>query len=210
MLTADTSRAAETARALRVKRQNAIVAALTGGVLIAISFRLYSLVFQPATFVLGFLAAILYANAFEYVLHRFLLHWGEGYLVRQHAFHHDTVGMPNEARYVNFATSAWVVVLLFVVNSPLVFLLERLLHLGLAPGMFAGFTLYYILYEEIHWRIHFGGWLPRFLRFARRHHMLHHGEFKGRYNVFLPLFDWLFERHEWKQNAGVMSPAERK
>jgi hypothetical protein len=65
--------------------------------------------------------------------------------------------------------------------------------------MFAGFTIYFIAYEEIHWRFHLGGWLPGWLRAARNHHMLHHGSFEGRYNVFLPIFDWLFHRNAWKQ-----------
>jgi hypothetical protein len=46
--------------------------------------------------------------------------------------------------------------------------------------------------EEIHWRIHLNGWLPRGLRFARAYHMSHHDIPNTRYNVFLPLFDLLF------------------
>jgi hypothetical protein len=34
--------------------------------------------------------------------------------------------------------------------------------------------LYYIAFEEIHWRTHTGGRLPKSLRFAARHHLLHH------------------------------------
>src|SRR5439155_1080645 len=98
-------------------------------------------------------------------------------------------------------TSPLVVILLFVVNAAIAFAIEGWLHLGLAAGTFVAFTFYYVVYEEIHWRIHCGGWLPSVLRGARRHHMLHHGGFKGRYSVFLPLFDWIFERGEWKQNS---------
>jgi hypothetical protein len=134
-------------------------------------------------------------------LHRYLLHWGHGFLVGRHALHHDSAGTPQEARYVNFATSPWVVVLLFASNALPVFAVEWLFHLGLAPGMLAGFTVYYILYEEIHWRMHLGGWLPQWMNAARHHHMLHHGGFEGRYNVFLPLSDWIFQRHQWKRSA---------
>jgi hypothetical protein len=28
--------------------------------------------------------------------------------------------------------------------------------------------------------------------------MLHHGGFEGRYNVFLPVFDWVLHRHHSK------------
>ncbi len=84
-------------------------------------------------------------------------------------------------------------------------LLERIFHPGLAPGMIAAFTAYYILYEEIHWRMHLGGWLPGWMQAARHHHMLHHGGFEGRYNVFLPLCDWIFQRRHWKDSPGSTS-----
>jgi hypothetical protein len=193
-------RAAEIARGLQVKRRNAATAILTGAALAVLCARWYPGVLAPTHIFPGLLAGLIYANAFEYILHRFLLHWGDGFLVQRHALHHDSAGAPNEARYVNFATSPLVVILVFAINAPAAFAIEGLLHAGLAVGMIAGFTIYYVAYEEIHWRIHFGGWLPPGMRFARRHHMLHHGGAKGRYNVFLPVFDWVFERREWKRN----------
>jgi hypothetical protein len=196
-------RSAEIARARRVKRVNAITAFLIGVLLAALALELLPFeagAFDPLHIVAGFLAGFLYANAFEYVLHRFFLHWGEGFLVQRHGLHHDTAGAPEEPRYVNFATSPWVVALVFVLNAIPVFALELFLHAGLSVGILAGFTLYFIAYEEIHWRFHLGGWLPGWLRAARHHHMLHHGGFEGRYNVFLPIFDWVFQRRAWKQN----------
>jgi len=94
-----------------------------------------------------------------------------------------------------------VVVLVFVLNALPIFALELFLHIALAVGIFAGFTLYFIAYEEIHWRFHLGGWLPGWLHLARNHHLLHHGGFEGRYNVFLPIFDWLFQRSTWKHGS---------
>jgi hypothetical protein len=202
MAVVDEVRAEQTARGLRIKRNNAITAALTGGALALLSAKLYGFALAPIGFGLGIAAGLVYANVFEYVLHRFLLHWGEGYLDKCHGMHHETVGAADEARYVNFATSPLVVMFLFLVNAPAAFAIESLLHEGMVTGMLVGFTLYYIAYEEVHWRIHLGGWLPSWLRFARRHHMLHHADFKGRYNVFLPLCDWIFERREWKATAG--------
>lgn len=200
----DLIRTAEIARGRAVKRGNAITAFLTGGALAVAAGKLYGpVVLAPLDFLAGFVAGVLYANAFEYILHRFFLHSGHGFLVQQHALHHDSTGAPNEARYVNFATSRMVVVLLFLANAPAAFLAERLLHVGIAAGMLAGFTIYYVLYEEIHWRFHLGGWLPRWMEPARRHHMLHHGDFEGRYNVFLPIFDWIFEHRKWKRATGL-------
>jgi len=197
----------EITRSLAIKRNNALTALASGGALAAFAARAYGFGSFGSGALYGFLAGLLYANLFEYVLHRYLLHWGHGFLVGRHALHHDSAGTPQEARYVNFATSPWVVVLLFASNALPVFAVEQLLHLGLAPGMLAGFTVYYVLYEEIHWRMHLGGWLPAWLQAARRHHMLHHGGFEGRYNVFLPLCDWIFQRHQWKRSpSGPAGP----
>jgi Fatty acid hydroxylase superfamily len=197
------SRSAEIARARTVKRRNAITALLIGSFVAVLILKLVPFAgraLDPLHVVGGFLAGLVYANAFEYVLHRFFLHWGQGFLVQRHGLHHDTAGAPQEPRYVNFATSPWVVVLVFVLNAIPVLTLELFLRPGLAVGILAGFTLYFIAYEEIHWRFHLGGWLPGWLLAARHHHMLHHGGFEGRYNVFLPLFDWIFQRTAWKQN----------
>lgn len=196
------SRSAEIARAHRVKRRNAITALLMGSILAAVVLELVhfdSRELDPPRLVAGFLAGVLYANGFEYVLHRFLLHWGVGFLVQRHGLHHNTAGAAEEPRYVNFATSPWVVVLVFALNALPIMALELFLHVGLGAGIFASFTLYFIAYEEIHWRFHLGGWLPASLRAARNHHMLHHGGFEGRYNVFLPIFDWIFHRSAWRR-----------
>jgi hypothetical protein len=191
----------EIVRSLAIKRNNALTAMATGGMLAFLAARVYGFGPHGASVFYGLVAGLLYANLFEYALHRYLLHWSSGFLAGQHALHHNSAGTPGEARYVNFATSPWVVVLLFVSNALPVFAMEHFLRLGLAPGMLAGFTVYYILYEEIHWRMHLGGWLPHWLQTARQHHMLHHGDFEGRYNVFLPLCDWIFQRRQWKGGA---------
>jgi hypothetical protein len=192
----------EIVRSRAIKRRNAFTAVATGGLLAFYAARTHGLGAPHGLGIFcGLAAGLLYANLFEYVLHRYPLHWGSGFLAGRHALHHDSEGTPEEARYVNFATSPWVVVLLFVANALPVFGIERLFHVGLAAGMLAAFTAYYILYEEIHWRMHLGGWLPGWLQAARRHHMLHHGGQEGRYNVFLPLCDWVFQRRRWKESA---------
>lgn len=204
MEAADEIRSAAIARGLIVKRNNAFTALLAGLALALAAFKVGR--GSLNLLAVGALAGVAYANAFEYVLHRFFLHWGKGFLDRQHALHHDSVGAPNEARYVNFSTSPVVVILVFLLNAPAPIAIERFLGHGTGTGMFLGFTTYYILYEEIHWRMHLGGWLPGWMRFARRHHMLHHGEFQGRYNVFLPLFDWVLHRREWKSASKTLKP----
>jgi Fatty acid hydroxylase superfamily len=198
---ATNTRAAEIARGLAVKRRNAVTAILTGGTLAFLAARIDGYETPLSRLLAGLLVGLLYANVYEYVLHRFLLHWGNGFLVQRHALHHNSTGAADEARYVNFATAPLVVVGLFVANAAPFFLLDYFLHTDLAPGALVAFTIYYLLYEEVHWRFHLGGWLPSPMRRARQHHLLHHGDFEGRYNVFLPLCDWLFHRGDWKRGA---------
>jgi Fatty acid hydroxylase superfamily len=199
------SREAEVARSVMVKRRNAITAIAAGGCLDYLAERLHGS-FWGWGLLAGFFVGIFYANLYEYVLHRFFLHWGNGFLVQRHALHHNSTGAPQEPRYVNFATSPLVVLALFLGNAVPFLLLDHFLRIGIASGALIAFTIYYVLYEEIHWRFHLGGWLPASLRASRHHHLLHHGDFEGRYNVFLPLSDWIFQHRAWKR--GAMMPHE--
>ncbi|HVA95419.1 MAG TPA: sterol desaturase family protein [Candidatus Dormibacteraeota bacterium] len=141
----------------------------------------------------GLVAGFIYANGFEYVLHRFLLHSGHGIFAGQHRVHHTTWNAPEAARYVNFSSNPWGVVALFFANAMPFLILQWIFHNGWVAGVFASFAIYYAAFEEIHWRTHMGGWLPEWLRPAARHHLLHHARDTERFNVFLPLFDRLVE-----------------
>jgi hypothetical protein len=178
------------ASGLAVKRRNALTATIFGGLLAALSIEAFS--FKLPGFLVGIPLGLLYANAFEYFFHRFLLHPPGHTLAKYHMLHHSTWGTPDEPLYVNFAKNPLVVVLLFTLHAAPIIALEYVLRTGLAPGMMVGFVVYFVAYEEIHWRIHFGGWLPFWLESARRHHLMHHAAAEERFNVFLPVFDWLF------------------
>jgi hypothetical protein len=166
-----------------------LAAALSGSALVWISLRLFP--YSRAGLLLGFLAGLLYANAFEYCVHRFLLHSGDGFFCKQHMVHHATMNAPEGPRYVNFSRNPLGVVALFLANGVPFLLLEWMTHSAWTAGMFASFAIYYMAFEEIHWRSHMGGWLPKWLRPATRHHLLHHAHDTDRFNVFLPLVDWL-------------------
>jgi sterol desaturase/sphingolipid hydroxylase (fatty acid hydroxylase superfamily) len=170
----------------RVKRLNALTATAFGGALTLVAAVLAPA--GPLLWLAGLLLGALYANAFEYALHRFVLHAPESAIPHQHDVHHRSWGRPDEPLYINFTRRPGVVVLLFSVNGLPVLGLEAMFRTGLAAGVLAAFTLYFISYEEIHWRIHAGG-LPRWLEFSRRHHLAHHAGEDGRYNVWLPLWD---------------------
>ncbi len=189
MISEDAIRADRKAQGLRIKRNNLLAAVLSGAVLVGISlwFFPHSTIGILSGLVLGFF----YANGFEYCLHRFLLHSGRGIFGQQHMVHHTTLNSPEAARYVNFSSNPWGVVALFFANAAPFLFLQWIFRNGWTAGVFASFAIYYIAFEEIHWRTHMGGWLPKWLRPAARHHMLHHAHDIGRFNVFLPIFDWL-------------------
>lgn len=192
MVSDDAIRAGWKAWGLKTKRNNLLAAALSGFALAWISLHFFP--HSVPGVLAGFAAGLLYANLFEYCLHRFVLHRGRGIFFETHMLHHTTLNSPEGPRYVNFSRNPWGVVALFAANAVPFLILEWIFRFGWTAGIFAAFALYYIAFEEIHWRSHMGGWLPKWLRPAARHHLLHHAHETGEYNVFLPLFDWLLGR----------------
>jgi len=192
MLSDDAIRTVANAQGARIKRNNLMAAFLSGSVLLLISLKyLPHSAISTRGFLFGMVTGLLYANGFEYFLHRFLLHAGHGIFYEQHMVHHTTLQSPDAARYVNFSSNPWGVVALFFANAVPFLILQWLFHIGWFAGVFASFALYYMAFEEIHWRTHMGGWLPQWLRPAARHHLLHHARDTDRFNVFLPIFDWV-------------------
>jgi hypothetical protein len=96
--------------------------------------------------------------------------------------------------------------LLFLSNGILVVACDLLLKMGISPGIFTGWTIYLIAAEEIHWRIHMQGWLPPGLRFSRAYHMSHHDIPAARYNVFLPVFDFLLGNSALPEARNSLQP----
>ena len=177
------------ARSIRLKRLNSLTAILFGGlpaVILGLAFP-----GGPERYLAGFVLGVLWANAFEYFYHRSLLHSTVGTLAQHHLEHHAATGNADEADHVNFGESPVWVALLFVINEVVVVAADLLLGFRIAPGMLVAFSVYFVLLEEIHWRVHLDGWLPPGLRSAKIYHLRHHGRPNARFNVFLPLFDWV-------------------
>jgi hypothetical protein len=184
------ARAAALFRGRRLKRNNALTALASGalpGVAIAGFLHPSSL-----GWALSLAIGLLWANAFEYFYHRYLLHMPKSSFGREHLLHHSTLGRPEEPEHVTFGSSPLYLMLLFLVNGALATAICSLIRWSLLPGILTGFSLYLILVEEIHWRIHMGEWLPAPLECVREYHMAHHEIPGGRFNVFFPAFDYLF------------------
>src|SRR5712671_5178359 len=117
-------RAETKAQGLRIKRNNLDAASLSGLTLVFISVKFVAP--SRAGFLFGLLVGFVYANGFEYCLHRFLLHCGRGIFSQQHMVHHSTLKSAEAARYVNFSRNPWGVVALFCANALPFFVLERI------------------------------------------------------------------------------------
>jgi len=183
-------RATAIARGRAIKRVNALTAVLCGG-LPALAL---GILFPtgPAKWFVGFVAGLLWASLFEFAYHRFLLHLPGTFFARRHLEHHATVGTPTEAEHVNLGSSPIWVVAFFAINCLPVVIADFLFRFGIAPGIFVGFSVYFITVEEIHWRIHLGEWLPPVLGTSRAYHLAHHARPDARFNIFLPLWDLAF------------------
>ncbi len=190
MATAVQVRRAALAKGRELKRKNAITALLCG----ALPGFILSLFLHPNwhRWLLGIMIGLLWGNAFEYFYHRYLLHWPKSSFGQGHLLHHITTGKPEGAEHVTFGSSPLWVALLFWINGIPTAIVDVLCHWGVSPGILTGYSLYLIIVEEIHWRIHLGGWLPPGLHWARVYHMAHHDIPDGRFNVFFPLFDLAF------------------
>jgi hypothetical protein len=174
---------------LAKKRTNALVAILSGGVPAAIL-----LIYLPFSWwrsFLGLTTGLVWGNWFEYAYHRWLLHRPRSALGKGHIEHHANVGTAEEAEHVALGKSPVQVLILFALNAAVMLPIDLLFRLSMSAGVFIGWAVYLIITEEVHWRIHMQGWLPPGLRSARIYHMRHHDIPNTRYNVFLPLFDWL-------------------
>ncbi len=171
------------------KRYNALVALLSGALPgLVLNYYLPS---NWKHWLLGIIVGLLWGNGFEYAYHRWLLHRPRSTFGKGHLEHHMNLGTPEEGEHVSLGRRPYHIALLFASNGIIVVALDLLLHLRLTPGIFVGWTMYLIAAEEVHWRIHMDGWLPPGLRFARAYHMSHHEIPNTRYNVFLPIFDFL-------------------
>jgi hypothetical protein len=175
---------------LTKKRNNAIAAVLCGTVPAALLGFYSSVTWKH--FLFGVFLGVIWANAFEYAYHRWLLHHPRNPLGVGHREHHAQIGTPEAPEHIALASSPQNVFLLFAVNSVPALLICFLTGLrGILSGVFIGWMVYLIATEEIHWRIHMNGRLPAGLQFARDYHLSHHDVPNSRYNVFLPLCDLL-------------------
>jgi sterol desaturase/sphingolipid hydroxylase (fatty acid hydroxylase superfamily) len=122
-----------------------------------------------------FLIRFLFANLMEYGIHRWAEH---GFLWNvAHKKHHDDPEKPT------LFLHSWLAVVAVVA---LIFASAVLFSLWGFWSSLIFFSLYYVAVIEVAHHV-----MHRF--HISKHHMRHHADLKdGNYNVWIPLFDWVF------------------
>jgi len=116
------------------------------------------------TLIFEFIGALVWANLLEYIIHRWLLH-KKGHSP-DHMHHHDFPEVPGT--FVKW--QLWVI---FAIHAAL------FMH---RPVMVITWFLYLIVLEGVHRLMHRWHW---------GYHMLHHGFDDRRFNVWLPIWDFI-------------------
>jgi hypothetical protein len=167
-------------------------------------------------------AALVFANGFEWVVHRGPLHhpfppriaYNRHTLTHHAAFSAGDMAVRSwrELRIVLFPLYA--LPALQVLIAPVVALLWWALGRNAAALFLLAATFYYVLYEVLHLAYHLpeGHAVARWtlVRRLKAHHQAHHDPAlmtAGNYNVSLPLFDWLLGTRVAAQGGAAHSAA---
>src|SRR5713226_7519234 len=156
-------------RAGCTKRLNALTATMCG-ILPAVVL-VWIRPARGSVLLLSFLLGLVWANGFEYVYHRSLLHGPKCSLGKGHLPHHATVGTPCEPDHVTFGASPLSVALVFVVNGIPVVLVDIALRLWIAAGILIAFSISFPALQYMHWPTRPGRWLPPAFPAAREYHL---------------------------------------
>ncbi len=153
---------------------------------------------------IGFVAWVVVASFFEWVLHRYVMHRPLGsftYPFRAHAVvHHGifkadhTYHLQHDADRETIPMAWWNgAVLIAIAMIPATLAAWAVGNWGLLAGACLSMTSYYCVYEYIHWCMH----LPKarvveragFFFRLNGHHLLHHRYMHKNFNVVVPLAD---------------------
>jgi hypothetical protein len=156
------------------------------------------------TEIAAFCFFFIYASFFEWTLHKYLMHtplWR--YPFHAHAVvHHGLFRTGKDyfladakvIRKVRFAW--WNAPFIIGLHVPMILGIQRILDVEIFAGATLALTLYYGLYEYLHYCMH----IPKgrgientaWFRWLDSHHHLHHKRHFSNLNVVLPLADFIF------------------
>jgi sterol desaturase/sphingolipid hydroxylase (fatty acid hydroxylase superfamily) len=145
--------------------------------------------------VAAFLVGLIIWTPSEYLLHRFVFHFSppnpsekmKRFLFLMHGVHHAQPRV--KTRLVMPPALSIPLSALFYLLFWLV--IGRLLNLpALAPAVFAGFMLGYVIYDTTHYALHHFSFSGGYWQKLRRHHMAHH--FKT-HNMRFGVSSWIWD-----------------
>ncbi|MBV9848763.1 MAG: fatty acid hydroxylase [Armatimonadetes bacterium] len=153
----------------------------------------------------AFVVYFLYGSYFEWFFHRYLFH-SPKYIYRTfqaHTLVHHQIYKGDDTYYApeddhehpeHVTMDWWALLAMIAFHLPFLWLVQRLTGIPSLWGGVAAITVYYGLYESLHWVMH----VPRAVRALRRfrwfrfldaHHKVHHKYMLSNLNVILPLAD---------------------
>jgi sterol desaturase/sphingolipid hydroxylase (fatty acid hydroxylase superfamily) len=144
----------------------------------------------------GFLVGLFVWTFAEYTLHRFVFHyrprtrWQERVTFLFHGIHH---AQPQcKTRLVMPPVVSIPMALLFYGACRLILSVALSAPRWVAP-VFAGLVAGYLIYDMLHYATHHLPMYGRYMKFLKRHHMLHHFKTPDqRFGVSSPLWDIVF------------------
>ena len=154
------------------------------------------------------LISLIYATSFTYLLHRFVLHhkvFGFGWAFKMHHWHHTFYKSRHmEYDHINdiymLFMPPWLQLLYFFLYLPLLsILLSLVLPKLIVLHFIFALTLYYAIYELVHWLEHLPATHPlmkiKLIDSMRRHHVVHHSHLKDEANfgIVEPSWDYLLK-----------------
>jgi len=153
----------------------------------------------------AFFVYFVYTSYFEWVLHRYIFHTPKYIysMFRKHTLVHHQVYKGDETYHTDedhpdhVPMNWWALPMMILVHLPLFVGMQLLTGIPSAWGGIIALSLYYGLYESLHWAMHVpraATFLERFrvYRFLDAHHHVHHKYMLSNLNVILPLPDLMF------------------
>lgn len=157
------------------------------------------------------IACVAYASLFEWMLHRFVMHYpilGFRYAYRAHAMVHHNIFKANHTYHLQKENDKRTIpmawwngpILISIASSPSILIRIWFDVWWPTITLAAVFTCYYATYEYIHWCMHLPRprrwqmktvWLRNMFIKLNGHHLLHHKNPFNNLNVVLPLWNWI-------------------
>jgi hypothetical protein len=161
---------------------------------------------MPLSVCAGFALCFLYANLFEYVFHRWLMHRLHRYVSRPYGTHvrlHHRIFRGDRRYHVLRAEHRsfilfewWGAPAIVGLHAPVLWGVQAASDWPVFWAGLAALTVYYGLYEYLHWCMHnpVGRRIERtrIFRYLDANHRLHHAHWRINFNVVYPLADIVF------------------